>query len=131
MAECSESTGTIWPGAAAALTSGPPTMSDSLLARASVAPGVERGERRAQADRAGDAVEDDVGAASRPRSAAASGPATTSGRYAARPASAAYAPMACGDRSCACPRAHATTSTGERDRLAGHEVEVAAGATAP
>ena len=38
MALCSLSTGTICPGAAAALTSGPPTMSDSLLASASVDP---------------------------------------------------------------------------------------------
>src|SRR5690606_30886184 len=37
-AECSESTGTIWPGAAAASTSSPPTMRLSLLASASVAP---------------------------------------------------------------------------------------------
>ena len=50
-AECSESTGTIWPGAAAALTSGPPAMSDSLLASASVLPGGERGQGRAQPDR--------------------------------------------------------------------------------
>lgn len=38
IAECSLSTGTIWPGAASALTSGPPMMSDSLLASASVVP---------------------------------------------------------------------------------------------
>ena len=37
-AECSESTGTICPGAAAAVTSAPPATSDSLLASASVAP---------------------------------------------------------------------------------------------
>ena len=37
-AECSLSTGTIWPGLAASVTSWPPTMSDSLLARASVVP---------------------------------------------------------------------------------------------
>lgn len=37
-AECSESTGTIWPGPATALTSGPPATSDSLLASASVEP---------------------------------------------------------------------------------------------
>jgi hypothetical protein len=37
-AECSESTGTIWPGLAIALTSGPPTISDSLLARMSTRP---------------------------------------------------------------------------------------------
>ena len=35
---CSESTGTIWPGFARSSTSGPPMMSDSLLARASVLP---------------------------------------------------------------------------------------------
>ena len=35
---CSLSTGTIWPGPAAALTSGPPTIRDSLLARARVLP---------------------------------------------------------------------------------------------
>ena len=38
MALCSESTGTIWPGRASALTSGPPMMSDSLFARARVVP---------------------------------------------------------------------------------------------
>ncbi len=37
-AECSESTGTIWPGLARSRTSGPPMISDSLLARASVLP---------------------------------------------------------------------------------------------
>ena len=35
---CSESTGTIWPGRARAVTSGPPMISDSLLASASVLP---------------------------------------------------------------------------------------------
>ena len=39
-AECSESTGTICPGRAARFTSGPPTISDSLLASASVCPAV-------------------------------------------------------------------------------------------
>ena len=39
-AECSESTGTIWPGRAARFTSGPPMISDSLLASASVRPAV-------------------------------------------------------------------------------------------
>jgi hypothetical protein len=39
-AECSESTGTICPGRAARFTSGPPTISDSLLASASVRPAV-------------------------------------------------------------------------------------------
>ena len=38
MARCSESTGTIWPGRASALTNGPPMISDSLLASASVVP---------------------------------------------------------------------------------------------
>ena len=37
-AECSLSTGTIWPGAASLVTSGPPMMRDSLLASASVLP---------------------------------------------------------------------------------------------
>lgn len=37
-AACSESTGMIWPGLASAFTSGPPTMSDSLLASARVRP---------------------------------------------------------------------------------------------
>ena len=37
-AECSESTGTIWPGFAAFSTSGPPAISDSLFASASRAP---------------------------------------------------------------------------------------------
>ena len=38
MVECSESTGTICPGLARLVTSGPPTISDSLLARASTRP---------------------------------------------------------------------------------------------
>ena len=38
MAECSESTGTICPGRAARRTRSPPTISDSLFARASVVP---------------------------------------------------------------------------------------------
>ena len=38
IAECSESTGTICPGAASAVTRSPPTMSDSLFASASVRP---------------------------------------------------------------------------------------------
>ena len=59
-AECSESTGTIWPGAAAAVTSSPPMIRDSLLASASVLPGPQRRERGRQADGAGDAVEHDV-----------------------------------------------------------------------
>src|SRR5215203_1077543 len=37
-AECSESTGTSWPGAAAAVTRSPPATSDSLLASATVRP---------------------------------------------------------------------------------------------
>ena len=52
MALCSESTGTIWSGPAAALTSGPPMMSDSLLARASTDPAAQGRERGAQPDRA-------------------------------------------------------------------------------
>ena len=47
-----------------ALTSGPPTISDSLLASASVRPASQRGEGRAEADGAGDAVEHGV---ARPR----------------------------------------------------------------
>src|SRR5690349_509257 len=38
IAECSESTGTIWPGAASPATSGPPTIRDSLFASASTRP---------------------------------------------------------------------------------------------
>ena len=60
MAECSESTGTIWPGAAFPATSGPPTISDSLLASARVAAGVQGGQRGGQADGAGDRVEHHV-----------------------------------------------------------------------
>ena len=37
-AECSESTGTIWPGLAAEVTTSPPMISDSLLASARVDP---------------------------------------------------------------------------------------------
>ena len=48
------------PGCARAVTTGPPMISDSLLASARVVPGVERGERGPQPDRAGHAVEHDV-----------------------------------------------------------------------
>ena len=78
MALCSLSTGTIWPGAAARLTSGPPTMSDSLLARASDEPA-------ARAARVGCRPIEPVmplSTTSAPRPASlvlASGPTTTSG----------------------------------------------------
>ena len=62
-AECSESTGTSCPGAAAAVTRSPPAISDSLLARATVRPAASAESVGTQADRAGDPVEDDVGGA--------------------------------------------------------------------
>ncbi len=50
-AECSESTGTICPGAAARVTSGPPTIRDSLFASASVLPAASAASVGAQPDR--------------------------------------------------------------------------------
>ena len=89
-AECSESTGTIWPGFASAVTMSPPTMSDSLFASASVLPA-------ASAARVGRRPMEPVmplstTSAGRPASSvAASGPTRTSGSGAlsASPAAAA------------------------------------------
>jgi hypothetical protein len=77
-AECSESTGTICPGAAAAVTSAPPATSDSLLASASVAPAASAarvGPRPTAPVMPLSTVSTDVVAVS---SVAASGPASTS-----------------------------------------------------
>ena len=62
-AECSESTGTICPGAAAAVTSGPPMIRDSLLARARLCPARSAARVGSQPDRAGHPVEHDVAGA--------------------------------------------------------------------
>ena len=80
-----------------------------LVGQGQRCPGVQRRERRCQADRAGDAVEDDVGRAAG-QVAAASGPASSSGRYAARPASRAASATAAASSSTD-PRAQATAST--------------------
>ena len=60
-AECSESTGTIWPGAAARVTSVPPATSDSLLASARVAPLRSAASVGARPAGTGDSVEHHVG----------------------------------------------------------------------
>ena len=93
MALCSESTGTTWSGPAAAFTSGPPMISDSLLASASTDPA-------ASAARVGRSPIEPVtplSTTSAPHPAAtvaASGPTTTSVADAGRPASAAAAASA-------------------------------------
>ena len=74
IAECSESTGTIWPGFAALQHQRPPAISDSLLANASRAP-LARRQCRLQAQRADERVEDDVGLGVLHQRVAASGPA--------------------------------------------------------
>ena len=51
IAECSESTGTIWPGAASALTSGPADDERLLVGERQRGPGAQRGEGRLEADR--------------------------------------------------------------------------------
>ena len=60
MVECSESTGTICPGLARLVTRGPPMISDSLLARASVRPASSAASVGAQPGRAGHAVQHHV-----------------------------------------------------------------------
>ena len=126
MALCSLSTGTIWPGAAAALTSGPPTISDSLLARASVRAGLQRGEGRAQPDRAGDAVEHHVGAEpGEPRCSPRARPAPRA-RSRARPASRAACVAARRGRPRRCPAATPTASTRSATACCGEQLEVAA-----
>ena len=65
-AECSESTGTSCPGAAAARDQVAAGDQRLLVGQRDGAPGPQRREGRAQPDRAGDAVEDDVGRAGRP-----------------------------------------------------------------
>ena len=77
MAECSESTGTIWPGAAAAFTSAPPTTSDSLFASARLEPAASA----ASVGRSPTEPVMPLSTTSSPRpasSVAAPGPATTS-----------------------------------------------------
>ena len=58
--ECSESTGTICPGLARLVTSGPPMISDSLLASASVRPASSAASVARRPGRAGHAVEHHV-----------------------------------------------------------------------
>ena len=60
-AECSESTGTIWPGFAARSTNGPPAISDSLFARANRAPLASAASVGCQAQGADQRIEHDVG----------------------------------------------------------------------
>ena len=109
MALCSESTGTIWSGAAAALTSGPPMMSDSLFASASTDPA-------SRAARVGRRPIDPViplSTTSAPHPAAivaASAPTTTSVTDAGRPACAAAAAIAARTSS-TWPRATPTSGT--------------------
>ena len=71
---CSQSTGTIWPGLARPSTSGPPMISDSLLASASVLPASSAASVGPQPDGAGDAVEHDVARSAPPASVEASSP---------------------------------------------------------
>ncbi len=60
MAECSLSTGIIWPVAARDVTNSPPTTSDSLFASRECLAGIECRDSRAQSGRAHEAVQDEV-----------------------------------------------------------------------
>ena len=76
-AECSESTGTSWPGVAVRVTSGPPATSDSLLASASVEPAASAARVGARPREPSMALST-TSAPEPASSAAASGPARTS-----------------------------------------------------
>ena len=109
MALCSESTGTTWSGPAAAFTSGPPMMSDSLLASASTEPA----SSAARVGRSPIEPVTPLRTTSAPHPAAtvaASSPTTTSGADAATPASAAACATAARTSSTE-PRAAATSGT--------------------
>ena len=125
-AECSESTGTIWPGS----RSGPHQRAADdqrlLVGEREGATGVQRGERRGQAGRAGHRVEHDVRAASRPaRSPPADrpGPWAATCRRVAQPAAVAEAYSASWRSLAACARPTATTSTPKRHRLLGEQLD--------
>jgi len=111
IAECSESTGWIWSGPASALTSGPPTISDSLLARASVLPASSAASVGARP------IEPvmpfrTTSASPAARADAASGPHTTRGsRDVGRPAWSAARPSASRSAGPASARATPTAST--------------------
>ena len=125
MAECSLSTGTIWPGAASALTSGPADDERLLVGERERGAGAQRGERRLEADGAGDAVDDDVGLAGGERRArvGADEQLGVVCRHAGRVGSA-------GDRSgqvVVRPARHRDDGHAQRDGLLGDEVEVGAG----
>ncbi len=109
IAECSESTGTIWPGAAASATSGPPMMSDSLLASASMRPAV-RADRVAASPTAPVTAfrTTSHGCAAIP--ATASGPAVTSGSFRRAPPADAMAASASRSSGTAAGLATATLS---------------------
>ena len=109
-AECSESTGTIWPGRAAAVTSGPPATSDSLFASASRAPvasAASVGPRPREPVIPLSTVSAGVVAVS---SVAASGPASTSTPGSSRRSAAAAPGSATATRRTPCATACAASS---------------------
>ncbi len=125
-AECSESTGTICPGAAAAVTSGPPMISDSLLARARLCPA--RSAARVGASPTAPVIPLRTTSQARPASSvAASGPARTSGREPPGRSAASAASSA----GAAAASATATTGTSNADRLFGQQGDVPAAGGQP
>ena len=121
-AECSESTGMICApvASASAMTSSPPTTSDSLLASARSIPSPSVGDRRPEPGRADERVEHEVGAGLERRAARAPRrPASTSPSVhasAARAAASASASAIRVDAEARAPARRAPPTSARRDR---------------
>ena len=122
MAECSLSTGTICPAAASALTSGPPMMSDSLLARAKVVPA--RSAASVGSSPIAPVMPLTTTRPHEPREPSRPGAVNSSGRYAVRPA---FRPRGDASARSASEPPLPRRRDAQRDRLLGDEPEVAAG----
>src|SRR6516165_5609424 len=124
IAECSESTGTIWPGAASPATSGPPVISDSLLARASTRPARNAASVAARPLNPVTALST-TSAGQAATSAMASAPARTVGNGAPPPAAGNPSPPAAGSPSPPASDSPCPASEGAPGRV-GQQVGVAA-----
>ena len=115
----------IWPGLASALTSGPPTISDSLLASASMRPASRAARVGREADGAGDAVEHGVAVGARRARWPRPGPARISGS--GSPGAVPRRPAPRAAAGTASSRATATVRTPQPVRLLGEQRDPAAG----
>ena len=123
IAECSESTGTIWPGAAMPATSGPPMISDSLLASASTRP-ARSAARVAASPTAPVTALSTTSQGRAARSATASGPAMTSGSLRRAPSAEPGRGEGSADVSHRCRAGDGHDLGAELDRLSGQQLRV-------